>query len=242
MGTVAILAAVAGAGLAWGQNGGHGTAEAGPRTVAVAEADSGPLTSVQESRAVGIADGSGPHSAAAPSGISPTARERNVHGAPGAETLESGRLPVAKGAPVSPHVMARVDLYDYATDTLLTRDIDLTTQHVVSTARQHGVQPPPTLDEVRQAMTLVLADPRLGDGIRTAYRTQTGRTLTASSQLTLQGMIYRHANGGQPGAPTTACGAHRCVQLFSRIPGGKWIDTSRIVIDLSARHVTVISL
>jgi hypothetical protein len=32
------------------------------------------------------------------------------------------------------------------------------------------------------------------------------------------------------------------VQLLTRVPDGKWIDTSRIVIDLSARRVAVIDL
>jgi hypothetical protein len=33
------------------------------------------------------------------------------------------------------------------------------------------------------------------------------------------------------------CAKHRCVRLFIRLPKGKWLDTSRIVIDLSAKKI-----
>lgn len=234
------------------------------RPAAVADPGSGPLSRAQERRAAQLARSapvsapvSGPASgpvSAAPStpGRTATPRrtataERDVRGAAGAEVLDSSRLPLAKGAAAS-RVQARVELYDYATDSLLTRTVDLSTGRVTGTLRRHGVQPPPTADEARQALAVILADRRLGPGLRTDYTAATGKALTGPSQLVVQAMTYRTHAGTGPAAtaardPLAVCGTHRCVQLFVRVPdGGPWIDTSRLVIDLSARRVAVVRL
>lgn len=218
-----------------------------------ADSDAGRLTPAQERRAAELAGGSaagtsgrpgapGSPATAGGGGTAGPARtaERDVHGGAGAEVLDSAGLPLPKGTPAGRHTMAQVDLYDYATDSLLTRDVDLSTGQVAGTVRRHGVQPPPVADEVRQALALLLADPRLGPGLRTDYTAETGKPLRGPAQLAAQGMTYRA--GQAAGASVARCGVHRCVQLFVRVPGGKWIDTSRVVIDLSARRVAVISL
>jgi hypothetical protein len=266
---VALLAASGlGAGLASAAKSDRSSTarQDGTATVAVADAGTGPgtgtgpLTAAQQRQAADLARDSAPGAVNGRSATTPTRTpatggtaepgapaERDVHGRAGAEVLDSTRLPLAKDAPAQPHVVAQVDLYDYATDSLLTRDVDLSTGQVTGTVRQRGVQPPPTADEVKQALALLLADPRLGAGLRTDYAAETGKTLTSPSQFAVQGLTYRTyanpASGGAPGGnPVAQCGAHRCVQLFVRVPGGKWIDTSRIVIDLSARRVAVIKL
>lgn len=170
--------------------------------------------------------------------------ERNAAGGSGAEPLDTRRPPRAKSASSASDSRAEVRLYDYASDTLITRLVDLRSGKVLDSARQRGVQPPPTLAEAREAVKVVLADRRLGPGMRDSYASQTGKRLTSPSQLLLQGMSFlgSRAKGVDGARKVSRCGEHRCVQLFVRIPGGKWIDTSRIVIDLSARRAAVIGL
>ncbi|MFF7651504.1 hypothetical protein ACFZCY_16845 [Streptomyces sp. NPDC007983] len=171
--------------------------------------------------------------------------EKNAAGGSGAEVLDTRRPPRAKSAAASaPDSEAEVQLYDYASDSLITRLVDLRSGKVVRSSRQHDVQPPPTLAEVRQAVKVILADRRLGDGMRASYRAETKKRLTSPSQLRIQGMSFlgSRAKGVKGAEQVSRCGTHRCVQLFVRIPGGKWIDTSRIVIDLSARRTAVIGL
>jgi hypothetical protein len=140
--------------------------------------------------------------------------------------------------------LADVYLYDYASDTLINRLVDLGTGRVERSSRQHGVQVPPTAAEVTRALEVVMADPRLGKGIRADYRAQTSKPLTKPSQLHAQGMAFlaSRATGVEGSGKVARCGVHRCVQLFVRIPRGKWVDTSRIVIDLSADRAAVIGL
>ncbi|CAM5717369.1 hypothetical protein SANTM175S_07697 [Streptomyces antimycoticus] len=95
--------------------------------------------------------------------------ERNAAGGSGAEPLDTHRAPRAKSASSAPDSRAEVQLYDYASDTLITRLVDLRSKKVLDSARQHGVQPPPTLAEAREAVKVVLADPRLGPGMRDSY-------------------------------------------------------------------------
>ncbi|MBD3002963.1 hypothetical protein [Streptomyces sp. 5-10] len=170
--------------------------------------------------------------------------ERNAAGGPGAEPLDTRRPPRAKSASSATDSRAEVQLYDYASDTLITRLVDLRSKKVLDSSRRHGVQPPPTLAEAREAVKVILADRRLGPGMRESYASQTGKRLTSPTQLRLQSMSFlgSRAKGVDGARKVSRCGEHRCVQLFVRIPGGKWIDTSRIVIDLSARRAAVIGL
>lgn len=170
--------------------------------------------------------------------------EKNAAGGSGAEVLETRRPPRAKTAASGPDSEAEVQLYDYASDSLITRVVDLRSGKVLRSDRQQGVQPAPTLAEVRQAVKIILADRRLGDGMRAAYQAETEKQLTSPSQLKIQGMSFlgSRAEGVKGAEQVSRCGAHRCVQLFVRVPGGKWIDTSRIVIDLSAGRTAVIGL
>jgi hypothetical protein len=183
----------------------------------------------------GLGAGSGPATGAAAPG-------RNVQGGPGAEVLYSERHHDAKGAGGDLQRRADVYLYDYGTDTLLRRVVNLTTGRVEQATAQRGVQLPPSAGEVSQAVRIILADPRLGPGLRAAYQSSTSHQLTAPSQLHTQGITFLASHSaGLAGADRVAqCGAHRCIQLFARIPGGKWVDTSRIVIDLSARRAVVV--
>ncbi|MFI6597905.1 hypothetical protein ACIBHX_16730 [Nonomuraea sp. NPDC050536] len=124
---------------------------------------------------------------------------------------------------------AEAYIYDYTADSLIVRTVDLGEGKVVKESAGKGVQPPPSPHEELRAGELLLADPKLGKAVRQAYARAAGRPLRSAADLGLRGLIYT--------APSGPCATHRCVRLFVRLPGGKFLDTSRIVIDLSAGQV-----
>ncbi|MFB8776252.1 Tat pathway signal sequence domain protein [Streptomyces broussonetiae] len=130
---------------------------------------------------------------------------------------------------------ADVTFYDYATDRLVTRTVNLDTGEVERTATQRGVQPPPTRAESAEAARLLIADP-LGAGLRSDYEDATGKELISPDQLLLNSMVYRAVPGAQPAA-LDDCGAHRCVRLFPKVKNGPWIDARDFVMDLSTGEV-----
>ncbi|MFI1762621.1 Tat pathway signal sequence domain protein [Streptomyces sp. NPDC020800] len=130
---------------------------------------------------------------------------------------------------------AEVTFYDYKSDTLVTKTVNLETGKVERTGSQHGVQPPLSRDENAEAAALLIADP-LGAGLKADYKDATGHELTSADQLLLNGAVYRATPGGQPAA-LDKCGEHRCVRLFPKVKNGPWIDARWLIVDLSARKV-----
>ncbi|MFJ3232013.1 Tat pathway signal sequence domain protein [Streptomyces sp. NPDC086787] len=130
---------------------------------------------------------------------------------------------------------ADVTFYDYNSDALVTRTVDLDSGKVVQTGTQHGVQPPLSRAENAEAARLLIADP-LGAGLKADYKDATGRQLTSPDQLLFNGAVYRATPGAQP-AVLDKCGEHRCVRLFPKVKNGPWIDARSLIIDLSARKV-----
>ncbi|MEU6532146.1 Tat pathway signal sequence domain protein [Streptomyces sp. NPDC046928] len=130
---------------------------------------------------------------------------------------------------------AEVTFYDYKTDALVTRTVDLDTGKVERTVTEKGVQPPLSRAEYAEAAKLLIAHP-LGAGLKADYKDATGKALTSPDQLLLNGAVYRATPGGQPAA-LGQCGEHRCVRLFPKVRNGPWIDARSFVIDLSARQV-----
>ncbi|MEU4543792.1 hypothetical protein [Nonomuraea dietziae] len=124
---------------------------------------------------------------------------------------------------------AEAYIYDYSTDTLIVRTVDLGRSKVVEETKGRGVQPPPSKREELRAAELLLADPKLGRGVRQSFRKAAGRELASPSDLALRGLIFSPERG--------TCAQHRCLRLFVRLPDGTFLDTSRIVIDLSAKKV-----
>ncbi|MEU0842437.1 hypothetical protein ABZ370_23600 [Streptomyces sp. NPDC005962] len=245
---VGLAAVLTGGGLVALQATGS-PAPGGSEPAANIASHTGPLTSEETREASRIATGTATGQRPTPQGEKQNTKdnkaEKNAAGGSGAEVLDTRRPPRAKSAAVSvPDSEAEVQLYDYASDSLITRLVDLRSGKVLRSARQHEVQPPPTLAEARQAVKVILADRRLGEGMRASYKAETKKPLTSPSQLLIQGMSFlgSRAEGVKGAEQVSQCGAHRCVQLFVRIPGGKWIDTSRIVIDLSAGRTAVIGL
>jgi hypothetical protein len=190
---------------------GPGTASA-PAPLTATGTD--PLTPNETSRAVGLATG-------------------NARGA--GEMLFAERHERGKGREDGQR-RADVYLYDYRTDSTLRRVVNLDHARVEETGTTRGSALPPSRNESARAAGIVLADGRLGPGLRETFQRATGRPLSSPDQLQVQGMLFTR---GRQAAPQ--CTGHRCVQLFVRVPGGKWIDTSRIVVDLSAGRAHVIS-
>ncbi|GAA3441899.1 Tat pathway signal sequence domain protein [Planomonospora venezuelensis] len=125
-------------------------------------------------------------------------------------------------------------IYDYGTDRLIVRTVDLGRGEVVAESAGRGVRPPPSRTEEARAAELLLADPGHGKRIRAAYAEAAGRPLRSASDLGLRALVYtprRH------GAAAAACRTHRCVRLFARLPDGTWLDTTRIAVDLSAKKI-----
>ncbi|WP_327089771.1 hypothetical protein OIE66_03870 [Nonomuraea sp. NBC_01738] len=124
---------------------------------------------------------------------------------------------------------ARAYFYDYGDDTVIVRTVDLGRERIARETRGGGTQPPPSPREEIRAAELLLADKKLGKEVRRAYSKAAGRELRSAADLGLRGLVYT-----QPGGP---CATHRCVRLFVRLPDGKFLDTSRLAIDLSAKKV-----
>ncbi|MEV8634023.1 hypothetical protein AB0395_20425 [Streptosporangium sp. NPDC051023] len=133
--------------------------------------------------------------------------------------------------------LAEAYLYDYDTDTLIVRTVDLGTNRVVRETASRGVQPPPSKAEELRAAELLLAQPKLGDGVRLSYAGTAGRLLRSASDLGLRGLVFTPS---QEGGAATQCAVHRCLRLFVRLPGGHWLDTSRIIVDLSAKKIHIL--
>ncbi|NUW45219.1 hypothetical protein [Nonomuraea rhodomycinica] len=123
-------------------------------------------------------------------------------------------------------------VYDYGSDTLTVRTVDLAQGKVVREVSGTGTQPPPSKREETRAAELILAHPRLGEGMRAAYRRAAGKPLRSTADLWLRGLIYTARRGD--------CAEHRCVRLFVRLPDGTFLDTSRVVADLSAKKVHIL--
>lgn len=156
--------------------------------------------------------------------------------------LFAERHELAKSAnPLAAPRKADVYLYDYDTDQAIRRVVNLETRQVVRTETFDG-QPPIAQGEAVRATELVIADEQLGATLRRDYEKAMGEPLTSASQVRSQAIRF---DADQAIAATnkqefSACGSHRCVQLFIGFPNGQWVDTSRLVVDLSAERVRVL--
>ncbi|MFI7443678.1 Tat pathway signal sequence domain protein [Nonomuraea indica] len=193
-----------------GAPGGAGAAQAGGAARAAAPGPADPLTTEEIRRAAALA----------------TAGMRSHLAAGRAQLLYVERDDAKDGEGAR---RAEAYVYDYARDELTVRTVDLGQGRVVREVTDRGVQPPPSRQEEAHAAELLLRDPRFGDGVRSAYRRAAGRELGSAADLALRGLIHS--------APRGACARHRCLRLFVRLPDGTFLDTSRIVVDLSAKKV-----
>ncbi|WP_137992626.1 Tat pathway signal sequence domain protein [Streptomyces vilmorinianum] len=165
--------------------------------------------------------------------------QRDVEGGRGPQHLATelaDPLPEEADEPGAPR-RAEVRFYDYESDALITRTVNLETGKVEKAAVQRGVQPSAHPEELREALELILASP-LGKGVKEDYKDATGKELTSTGQLWFNGDVYRTYREANVPAPLAKCGEHRCVRLVTKVVNGSWIDTRNLIVDLSARTVT----
>lgn len=204
-----------------------GTVEAAP-----AEGEKGvgrdPLTDAETTRAERLAE--------AADGLRMHARD--AEGDRGPEHLSTNLTEVDPGLSAAAAAQRRADvvLYDYRTDSVVTRTVNLDTGKVEDTTTDKGVQPPPSQDELRQAAELLIGSP-LGAGLRSDYKDATDKPLTTVGQLQLSGMVFRKETVADVPSALTPCGEHRCLRVVAKVKNGPWIDTRALVVDLSDRTV-----
>ncbi|GIH92533.1 hypothetical protein ACFFMN_03755 [Planobispora siamensis] len=125
-------------------------------------------------------------------------------------------------------------IYDYGANRLIVRTVDLGSGRVVAERAGKGVQAPPSRGEEARAAELLLADRRHGRAVRAAYAGAAGRALRSPAELGLRALIF----SPRPKDRTAReCASHRCVRLLVRLPDGTWLNTTRTVVDLSAKKI-----
>lgn len=168
--------------------------------------------------------------AAAASGLAGT----DVNGAAGPEYL-SFELAAPRAGETGPDAPRRASVYfyDYTAEKLIKRVVNLRTGAVEGTFAAARMQPAPSAQETAKAMEIFLASGLSAD-FKARFGRSAGRPFSTASQVQTTATAYT-ARPADTGADQ--CGKSRCVQLFTRVPGGPFIDITDIVIDLSGRTV-----
>jgi hypothetical protein len=148
-----------------------------------------------------------------------------VTGAAGAEIL-SVNLPGAVGE--GGLRRAEVLLYDYRSDRLLKRVVNLTAGKVDGSYSAAGRQPPPVTREIEAASGLLWND-KSAAVLHERFKAATGADLTSLAQLTVDAQSFTAAEG--------PCARHRCLMLLPQPAGQPYLDLTDLVVDLSARAV-----
>ncbi|MGH4032210.1 Tat pathway signal sequence domain protein [Actinomycetota bacterium Odt1-20B] len=165
---------------------------------------------------------------------------RDVEGDRGPQLLSTNLTEDADPAAAAGTAAARradIVYYDYKDDVLVTKTVNLSTGKVENTDTSHGVQPPAAKDEQTEAAQLLIADP-LGADLKKDYKHAMGKELTSPDQLSLSSFVFKKQNVEQLPAALSKCGDHRCISLVTKVVNGPWIDTRKLIVDLSARSVT----
>jgi hypothetical protein len=140
-----------------------------------------------------------------------------------------------KDAPVEAR-RADVFYYDYANDEAFVQVVNLKTGQVDLVNTLAGNPLPITSAETEAALQLILDHPRLGRALRDMTFQAIGLPLDAAWQIQAQGVPFFVASAlDTPLEKITAiCEYHRCAQLFIPFNDSTFIDTSNLVVDLSA--------
>lgn len=135
--------------------------------------------------------------------------------------------------------VADVTFYDYRTDDTQVVVVNISSGKTISAWKRSGIQPPPTRGEARQAVRHILADHVLGKQLRSTYEYDNGAPLTSPDQLHIRASVFRSEQAAEMRnrEQFAGCGVRRCLQVIIRMPSGRWVDTSRIVVDMSNEHV-----
>jgi hypothetical protein len=131
---------------------------------------------------------------------------------------------------------ADVFYYDYANNEAFVQVVNLKTGQVDIVNARVGNPLPITSAETEAAVQLILDHPRLGRALRDMTFQAIGLPLDAAWQIQAQGVPFFVASAQDtPMEKITAiCEYHRCAQLFIPFNDSTFIDTSNLVVDLSA--------
>ncbi|TDD98150.1 hypothetical protein E1298_00345 [Actinomadura rubrisoli] len=153
--------------------------------------------------------------------------------------MSANRLDGPDGGPR----VADVRLYDYRTDELVVRHVDLASGRVVKSERAKGTQPMASVEELRHAVGLILADGRLGPALRASYKNAAGREPSSAADIHTRGHIFLapQAAGASNAASVAKCGDQRCFSVNLKLPNGTWMETGRIVINMSTQRVITLN-
>ncbi|MFD7296149.1 Tat pathway signal sequence domain protein [Streptomyces sp. NPDC059897] len=164
---------------------------------------------------------------------------RDVEGDRGPQHLSTNLTEVDPGLDDAAAGQRRADVvyYDYKSESVVTKTVNLDTGKVEDSRTDQGVQPPPSQDELTEAAQLLIADP-LGADLKGDYKDATGKQLTKPDQLQLSGMVFRKKTVANVPAGLKECGEHRCLRVITKVVNGPWVDTRDLVVDLSARTVS----
>ncbi|MFJ8955651.1 Tat pathway signal sequence domain protein [Streptomyces sp. NPDC102340] len=164
---------------------------------------------------------------------------RDVEGDRGPQHLSTNLTEVDPGLSDAAAGERRADVvyYDYKSDAVVTKTVNLDTGKVEDSRTDQGVQPPPSQGELAEAAQLLIADPS-GADLKGDYKDATGKQLTKPDQLQLSGMVFRKKTVADVPAGLKECGEHRCLRVITKVVNGPWIDTRDLVVDLSARTVS----
>ncbi|GAA2328446.1 Tat pathway signal sequence domain protein [Streptomyces kunmingensis] len=163
---------------------------------------------------------------------------RDVEGDRGPQHLSTNLTEIDPGLTGAGAAQRRADVvsYDYKSDSVVTKTVNLDTGKVEDTRTDQGVQPPPSQAELAEAAQLLIAD-RLGADLKSDYKDATGKQLTDAGQLQVSGMVFRKETVVKVPVGLTDCGKHRCLRVVAKVKSGPWIDTRALVVDLSERTV-----
>lgn len=132
---------------------------------------------------------------------------------------------------------ADVYVYSYDDDVLTLSVVDLATGEVDQSRVVPDTQLPLIAEESQRAMDLATEDVATRQALATAYRQATGRDLAdPATELEVQPIIFRADANPATRGPATACGRHRCAQLFIMSTDDLLVNLTPIV-DLSTGRV-----
>lgn len=164
--------------------------------------------------------------------------ESSASTSPGVEFLRVEAHRFAKSEVSADKRWADVTSYDYDSDELITKVVDLDTNAVISTTRNKEMQPPLANTELTRAISIVFEDPEELSILQAEYLRITGGQLSTIDQLQYKAFtFFADSMPGVVNEASTVCGAQRCAQLVLYTHDNLVFEVSPIV-NLSAGVVS----
>lgn len=134
--------------------------------------------------------------------------------------------------------MADVYTYNYETDTLHYKIINLNSGQVLQSEKKQSVQLPLTENEISRSTTIASEDQVLHAFLEKEYLKITGQPLQSLDQLKVKAFIFlAESMPGEVNVKTQSCGLHRCARLVMHTSESIALETAP-VINLSTGVVT----